>query len=151
MSSDWIVLIPCQPHYVPDVVRQLRARARFAELAPDADEIAIRVYERIRFFDCGANFERVLCPSCSAELPFSWWQLRMDEDYKNDGFELARYGMPCCSATHPLNELVYQEPQGFARFAIAAINLNVSDLSDRDQAEFERILGTRLLVIYQHI
>jgi hypothetical protein len=43
MSDDWIALIPADPHHVPDAARTERARERFAEIAPDAEEIEIKV------------------------------------------------------------------------------------------------------------
>jgi len=150
MSDNWIALIPEDPRLIPDQTRRERARDRFAEIAPDADEIEIKVSETIQFFDCGCNFERVLCPACRLEIPTAWWQARMDEDY-GDGFKLASYSTPCCGARCTLHELVYEWPQGFGRFALDAMNPNIGALEDRYKAEFEEILGTKLRVIYQHI
>jgi hypothetical protein len=150
MSDNWIALIPEDPRFIPDAAKRSRARDRFAEIAPDADEIEIKVCEKVEFFDCGANFERILCPSCRSEIPSAWWQDRMDEDY-SDGFVLAKYATPCCKALHTLHELVYDWPQGFGRFALDAMNPNIGKLDDRYKEEFEGILGTPLRVIYQHI
>jgi hypothetical protein len=150
MSDNWIALIPEDPRIVPDAAKRQRARDRFAEIAPDADEIEIKVSEKVEFFECGANFERVLCPSCSAEIPVDWWQDRMDED-SGDGFKLASYATPCCGNKCTLHELVYEWPQGFGRFALDAMNPNIGELEDKYKREFETILGTKLRVIYQHI
>src|SRR5687767_745794 len=129
MSDDWIALIPEDPHYIPDAAKQSRARTHFSEIAPDADEIQVKVCETIEFFDCGANFERVLCPSCRSEIPIAWWQDRMTDDY-SDGFTLAKYELPCCNTRHTLNELAYEWPQGFARFALDAMNPDIGRLED---------------------
>jgi hypothetical protein len=150
MSDNWITLIPEDPRFIPELVKQSQARERFAEIAPEAAEIEIKVCDKIEFFDCGANFERILCPSCGAEIPVAWWQDRMDEDYGN-GFMLASYATPCCGAQNTLQELVYEWPQGFGRFAIDAMNPNIGKLEDRCKHELEQILGTKLRVIYQHI
>ncbi len=150
MSDNWIALIPEDPRFVPDEAKQRQARDRFAEVAPEADEIDIKVSENVRFFDCGGNFERICCPSCGAEIPIAWWQDRMDEDYA-EGFKLAAYATPCCGAACTLHELVYEWPQGFGRFALDAMNPNIGKLEDRHKQEFEDILGTKLRVIYQHI
>jgi len=150
MSDHWIALIPEQPTFVPDSMAQQRARDRFAEIAPASEEIAIKLSDEIQFFDCGENFERVLCPSCNSEIPTGWWQDRMDEDYES-GFRLRSYAVPCCQTRHTLHELVYDWPQGFGRFAIGAMNPNIGKLDDRFIREFEDMLGTRLRVIYQHI
>ena len=150
MSDNWIALIPEDPRFVPEAAKQRQAADRFAEIAPEADEIEIKVSEAVEFFDCGANFERILCPSCRAEVSFAWWQDRMDEDY-GDGFRLATYTTPCCGASCTLHELVYEWPQGFGRFALDAMNPNIGKLEDSYRREFEDILGTKLRVIYQHI
>jgi hypothetical protein len=150
MSDNRIALIPEDPRFVPDASRQLRARERFAEIAPEADEIEIKVSEKVEFFHCGANFERILCPSCGSEISVAWWQERMDEDY-GDGFKLASYATPCCATKCTLHQLSYEWPQGFGRFALDAMNPNIGKLDDRSKQEFEEILGTRLRVIYQHL
>jgi hypothetical protein len=150
MSDNWIALIPEDPRFVPDGARQRRARDRFAQIAPDADEIEIKVSDKVEFFDCGVNFEHVRCPSCGSELPPAWWQDRMNEDY-GDGFMLASYATPCCGAKWTLHELIYEWPQGFGRFALDAMNPNIGKLEDQYKQEFEEILGTKLRVIYQHI
>jgi hypothetical protein len=150
MSDNWIALIPEDPRFVPDAAKQRRARDRFTELAPEADEIEIKVSQKVEFFDCGANFERVLCPWCGSEIPVEWWQDRMDED-SDDGFKLAPYATPCCGKKCTPHELVYEWPQGFGCFALDAMNPNIGELEDKYKREFESILGTRLRVIYQHI
>lgn len=151
MSDNWIALIPEDSRHVPNATRQTRARDRFAEILPDADEIEIKVSDNIQFFDCGQNFERVCCPSCNAEMPIEWWQDRMDDDYVDGGFQLRKYLTPCCNVEHSLDQLIYEWPQGFARFALDAMNPNIGRLTDQHKTEFEEILGTRLRVIYQHI
>jgi len=150
MSDNWIKLIPEDPNFIPEAGKRSQARDRLAEIAPDADEIDIIVFENVEFFDCCANFERILCPRCRSEIPVAWWQQRMDEDYSN-GFMLAKYATPCCKTLHTLHELVYEWPQGFGRFALDAMNPNIEMLEDRYKEEFEEILGTKLRVIYQHI
>jgi len=151
MSDNWITLIPKDFRHVPDGTRQKRALDRFAEIAPDADRIEVKVSDQIMFFHCGGNFERIRCPSCNAEVSTEWWQDRMDDDYVDGGFTLARYVTPCCGARHSLDHLLYEWLQGFARFAIDAMNPNIGKLTDQQQTEFEEDLGTPLRVIYQHI
>lgn len=150
MSDNWIALIPEDPRFVPDAAKQRRARDRFAKIAPEADEIETKVSEKVQFFDCGGNFERVLCPSCGSEISVEWWQDRMDED-RDDGFKLASYVTPCCGKKYTPHELVYEWPQGFGCFALEAMNPNIGKLDDKYKKEFEKILGTKLRVIYQHI
>jgi hypothetical protein len=74
----------------------------------------------------------------------------MDEDFGN-GFMLASYATPCCDVRCTLHELVYEWPQGFGRFVLDAKNPNIGKLQDKYKQELERILGTKLRVIYQHL
>jgi hypothetical protein len=150
LSDNWIALIPEDPHFVPEREKQTLARLRLAEIAPDAEEVTVVLSETIQFFDCGTNFESALCPSCGREVPLDWWQERMDEDHE-EGFKLDRYSMPCCDAAHTLRELTYNWPQAFGRFALDAMNPNIGILKDEHRRELEEILGTRLIVVYQHI
>lgn len=151
MSDHFIVLVPEDPHFIPSAKLQKAARKRLAEMAPDADQVEVVVSETIQFFDCGANFEKVLCPSCGQELSADWWAERMGEDEdEENGFKLDRYQTPCCNATSTLRELVYDWPQTFGRFALEAMNANIGTLTDKQRRELERILGTKLVVIYQH-
>ena len=151
MSDNSVISIPADPHYVPDASRRIRARDRFAEIAPDAGEIEIQVSDKVVFFDCGGNFERIRCPSCGAELPTDWWQEQMSADYVDGGFKLAAYATPCCRSPSTLNELINEWPQGFARFALVADNPRIERLEDKDKAELEEILGTTLRVIYRRL
>jgi hypothetical protein len=150
VSDHTISLIPEDPEFIPSRNAQERARDRMGEIAPQAEAIEIRVCPTIEFFDCGENFEQVLCPSCGSAIPNKWWQDRMNE-YDEDGFRLARYPTPCCGSPHTLHELAYDGPQGFGRFALTALNPNIGTLERGHQDELERILGTKLRVIYQHL
>jgi hypothetical protein len=144
-------LIPEDPLFVPDEPRRNRARARFAEIAPNSDDITADVKDHVVFFDCGTNFETIRCPSCSAEVPMEWWQGRIKDDSIGESFKLSTYPMPCCQAQHTLHELTYDWPQGFGRFALDAMNPDIGELDGKYKTELEGILGTSLRVIYQHL
>lgn len=155
MADYWTILIPEDPHYMPDANQRSRALERFRQLAPVADDLVIHARDSIGFFDCGGQFHSIRCPTCQAEIPVEWWQDRMAEDavsYDGDeGFKLNSYPGPCCNAPHTLNELVYEAPQGFARFAIEAWNPRMAPLAADDLAVLEAIVGARLRVIYRRI
>lgn len=155
MSDDWIALIPVDPRFIPAPEKQLTARNRLEEIAPDAHEFTIRVSEAVQFFDCGANLDNITCAACGAELPFSWWEERMGDDYLDDpsekGFKLAHYRTPCCNTAFTLHELVYDLPQAFGRFALEVLNPNIGTLDESHRQELEEILGTKLIVVYQHV
>jgi hypothetical protein len=151
MSDNWIILTPIDPLFVPTASQQEDASRRLMELAPEADEVELNNSDTIQFFDCGANFERILCPACHEHLSTEAWQNWMNEDFAGDGFQLLARPMPCCGAVHNLNELTYEWPQAFGRFGLEAMNPNIGQLDPTSIAEFERILGTPIRVIYQHI
>jgi len=150
MSDNWITLIPEDPHHVPDRERQVRALERYAQIAPKADSLEIELSEKVRFFDCGGNFERIMCPTCHAEIPITWFQRAFDED-ADDGFKLLRYETPCCQSMHTLHELDFRWPEGFGRFGLTGMNPGIGLLQEEHKRELEEILGTKLRVIYQHI
>ena len=151
MSDNWIVLISDDPLVIPAEAKQSLALEHFIKIAPVADKIEIIVSNEVKFFDCGSNFERVICPSCKTELPVDWWEDRMDEDYQDDGFMLRPYVVPCCESTYTLHNLNYEWSQGFGKFAIEAMNPNLGKLRSAVISEFESILNIPLRVIYQHI
>jgi len=162
MSDNWITLVPEDPRLIPDEARQLRARDRFAEIAPGADAIEMKVFENVEFFDCGVNLQRILCTSCGSEIPLPWWEERLTQDYlgqawtepdqdHGNGFLLASYPAPCCHPQCTLHELKYEWPQGFGRFALDAMNPNIGNLEERFRKELEDILGAKLRVIFQHL
>jgi hypothetical protein len=151
MSDHWITLVPEDPRFIPDLAKQNTARDRFAEIAPEVEEIELIASDEVKFFDCGENFSHVCCPSCHSEIPLEWWTDRMDEDSAPVGFKLKTYSTPCCGKNFTLNELVYRWTQAFGCFALDAMNPDIGELQDGHKRELEELLGTKLKVIYQHI
>ncbi len=150
MSDNFVILIPDSPIYVPSREAQERALTLFREFTRDGDESHAEELSRIQFIDCGGNFERVVCPDCHTELDQGWFGRAMSEDYK-DGFQLSPIVLPCCSARRRLDELVFDWPQGFARFKLEARNPGIGELPAEMIARLEQILGCRLLTILQHV
>ncbi len=74
----------------------------------------------------------------------------MDKDF-SEGFQLARYSLPCCRAKHSLNDLEYGGPLAFGKFVLEAMNPNIGELKDMHKTQFEKIMGIKLRVIYQHL
>jgi hypothetical protein len=151
MSDDFIVLVPRDPKFAASVVAQKRVTDVLRRLAPSADSIEPEVSDAIRFHDAGANFEGVACPRCAAEISIDWWQERMDEDERGEGFILEPYAAPCCGASLSLNDLVYESPQAFGRSSWTVQNANVGELSQMALQELESAAGTPLVAVYQHL
>jgi len=152
MSDDWIILIPEKAGHVPPEEARNSALKQFRKIAPDSDEINIELTEKVRFENCGANFEKVLCPDCGKEIELDWWQERMEEDFgEEESFQLGTFKLPCCGVMRTLHELRYEWPQGFTRFSLEAMNPNIGKLSAEARAGLEAASGCPLRVIYVHI
>lgn len=137
---------------MPDEAKGQSAVVYFESIAPEADEVAVSRSERLEFIHCGANFGKILCPSCGTLIDLKAWQEWMDQDFqgKAKGFVLSRRALPCCAASVSLHDLKYEWPQGFARFSISAQNPNIGRLSQEHRRRFEQLLGTSVRVIYEH-
>jgi len=151
MSDNWIVVIPEDPHFVPDEALQERAVAYLRSIAPKADEVAVRVLDGVQFVDCGSSFESVACPACGKEMAIGAWQDWMDEDYGGNGIALKARVMPCCGVSLTLHNLKYNCAQGFRRFELSAMNPGIGELSDEQREQFEHMLGCSVRLIYRHI
>ncbi len=84
------------------------------------------------------------------------WAELVSADYGGDpavpgGFALTPIAMPCCGMTSTLNDLIYDWPQAFGRFALCAEDPNVGTLSASEEQELYALLGTGLRTIYQHL
>ena len=143
MSDNWLILIPTSPEYVPSKAAQEGAVALFKKIAPEADEICVELSERPSFIDCGGNFQKIECPSCRNKLNTRWWSDWMSQEAEL-GFPLKPATLPCCGSICSLADLVYDWPQGFARFSLEAMNPNMPDLPESAEREIEAMLGCRL-------
>ena len=151
MSDNWIAIVPEDPDFIPEFESQNTALELFRMIAPESDEIEIKLSEGVQLFDCGTNLERIICPHCNREIPTDWWQDQIDEDHDGNGFLMKRYPTPCCQTAFSLNQLRYEWPQAFGRFAIDAMNPNIERLHEEQREAFERILGTPLKIVLQHV
>lgn len=98
--------------------------------ASETDDVKSEQNAGVQFHDCGSNFERVSCAHCLAEISLEWWGETMDDDYGVEGFALAPYELRCCQRTSSLDELRYDWPQAFGRFAITVMNPGADDVPE---------------------
>lgn len=148
MSDQFLVVIPADPKAdLPESAEAIRdALARIA----GTDEARVKDYGKLQFIDCGQNFERIFCPDCRAEITFPQWRAWMDEDWHGEeGFHLHRHETDCCAASVTLNTLVYQWPQGFARWFVGARNKGRGPLSEDELAALEAVAGMPLRAVSQ--
>ena len=151
MSDDYILVIPRNPRYVPTPEVQRHLVELLAQLAPDAEDITVEASEEVRFFDCGENFQRIVCLRCAVEIDLEWWQARMDDDAQDTGFRLANYALPCCGASVTLNDLEYDWPQAFGRCRWEVTNPGIGELTSSDRTNLVAAAGIPLVFVRQRI
>ena len=108
---------PVSEKYIPDkeiieLVSNILKKRNVGRL-----NIEFEANNSTQFYDCGENFENILCPFCNNELNIDWWQNEMSEASECD-FSILKTITPCCNKESSLNELNYHSSQGFAKFAI---------------------------------
>jgi hypothetical protein len=149
VSDNVLRIIPRNPAAVPSATARSHAQALLQRALPLADDVASRLTERVRFVDCGSNFESAHCPSCGADVG-EWWTLAMEAAHDQD-FRDLRATVPCCGVTTSLNDLVYSWPMGFARFTLEVLNPGVGSLPERLIERLETTLGCPIRVIWAHL
>lgn len=148
LSETYLVVIPRNPHAdLPKTAADVRSL--LSNMA-GTDRARVKDYGKLQFIDCGEAFEHVACPSCETHLTLEQWHGFMDQDWHGeDGFHLHDHAMPCCAATHTLNDLAYAAPQGFARWLISARTLNRGALSGPELAKLESVAQMPLRAVIQ--
>lgn len=146
MSDNILKFIPVDPEYIPDDHVQESALELLTAWLPAAELVNGTVSDDIGFVDQGANWVRVLCPACGAELDVDQWQAFMDAAYPTQFTDLT-VTMPCCGAVGSLNDLYYEWPAGFARYVLEALNPN-ADIDDEQFYQLEQLLGCNLRKIW---
>jgi hypothetical protein len=148
MAEEFLVVIPSDPSaVVPGTANALRdALAGMA----GTDEASVKDYDKLQFIDAGEHATSIRCPSCGQDLAPEAWQRWMSADWHGaDGFHLHRHTMPCCGHETTLNGLIYDAPQGFARWFASARNPGRGALTETEMRELERIAGMKLKTIRQ--
>ncbi len=151
MSDNYVIFISEDPNFQPTKSEDKEALKLANELNPDSEDINSEFFENSQFIDCGANLTSILCPHCKKEIDIEWWEERVSEDIEDDYFKLENYILPCCGKSGNLNNLVYNMPQGFSKYKLEIMNPNKSEISQEEKNNFEKILKTKIKIIYQHI
>lgn len=136
---------------MPSVTAQEQAAQSIRVALPKLATLELEQSESVVFYDCGANFENVFCPHCRSSISMDWWVGTMDADFVDEGFRLAHYALPCCGRESNLNDLQYDWPQAFGRFAITVMNPDVAEVPRALLSTIESQLACTITVIRQHI
>jgi hypothetical protein len=154
VSDNVLSIIPTDPHWQPDQTAADRAAAIIAELAPDPDGVDVDInidwHDTITVVDCGANLERIGCPTCGALIDTQWWSDLLEERC-DSGFDDLTATVPCCGASTRLDALTYEWPCGFARFEIAIWNPGRDWFTDQEMTAVADALGHPVRQIMAHI
>lgn len=149
MSDNYLRLIPTDPTWRPAAEVAERATATLSALAPGADSVEAELYDEVTFIDQGANFERLSCPACYAELAMEWWSEQMTQA-GDDSFRNLAVATPCCGTTTSLNDLSYDWPAGFAQAELSVLNPQRGWLDEAELAQVASELGHPLKQVMAH-
>ena len=107
--------------------------------------------DTIRFYDCGENFENILCPFCGYEIETGWWQEEMCKASET-GFNMLKINTPCCNKESSLNEIEYNFPQGFALYAIKIEDFDMDKfpINETLLSGLENITGMKWKIVFSH-
>lgn len=155
MSDSHVRLIPTDRDWQPEPAAAAAATAYVAELllgsGDDVERVVNQFYERVTLIDAGMYTTRITCPRCAANIAMDWLG---DLVRQNGGmsFEHVDVRVPCCNAVVELDGLQYDEPIGFARFEISAMNPTRAQ-GELDAGELARVtdlLGHPVAQIVAH-
>lgn len=149
MSESYCVIIPADPKSaLPETAETVRATL---EQIVGTDRSRVKDYGKLQFIDCGGNFESLACPHCATSIEMDVWNNWMDEDWHGqDGFHLHSHTTPCCGESLTLNDLIYLQPQGFARWFVSAYDTMHGPLTEDETRALSNIAGLPLRAIYQN-
>ena len=150
MSDNWLQFIPVDPAFVPAEGNRVTAVKLLESWLPNAEEITGEVEDEVQLVDAGANLSSIQCPACGASIDLDWWAEATDQASEG-GFADRAVRVPCCRAAVDLNDLVYDWPQGFARFSLSAMNPDTSNLEPHQEARLAEVLGTPLRRLWTHL
>ncbi|PWU51471.1 hypothetical protein DLE60_31950 [Micromonospora globispora] len=124
MSDDYIRSVPTDPGWQPEPEAAAAAVAYVASLfsgpGDAVDEVKQTFYDRVTLIDAGMYTERITCPLCAEDISMDW----LDDLVRENGMSLDQLdvAVPCCGAVVELNTLHHEDPIGFARFEVSALN-----------------------------
>jgi hypothetical protein len=149
MSDSFMIVLPVDPLAVPPKERIEAAYKLLSELRPDAQEIELHALGTPEFYFAAENLESVFCPLCQADLG-DWWPKAVTvwgqrEDRRDLSIET-----PCCHRMTSVNDLDYDEPQGFGCVAFELMNPSF-DLEPEELQQVETALGVPVRVIWKRI
>lgn len=147
MSSTVLKIISTNPSYVPDKIRQNKAKTFLTKFYKN-QQLQFATTDTIEFVDQGSNFDSVCCNLCGQNIQIEDWQNAMGKAYEKQFTDL-EFITPCCHRKTSLNDLTYHSEAGFAKFVIAISDAQ-NELGEKDLNELQQTLETPLRIIWAH-
>jgi hypothetical protein len=147
MPETYIRFIPVVPDFVPGFETIDPAVIQLKKGLPQAGNVEFRLSGHVEFINSGALFERIHCPLCRHEIYIETWDEWMERAL-TEQFQTLSIQTPCCKKEASLNDLVYDQPQGFARFVLEARLPEMVDLPGGLLPGLEKTLNTSLRLIW---
>ncbi len=148
MADRFLVVIPVDPK-APLPETSDAVRGALANIA-GTTQARVKDYGKLQFIDAGLNAQSITCPTCQQDVAEDQWHMWMQEDWHGaEGFHLHKHQMPCCGATLTVNDLLYDAPQGFARWFIGARTEREGLLAPEELSQLEAVAGLPLKAIAQ--
>lgn len=152
MSVTTVQFVPDDPHFTPGTVGISAAGAYLKQALPNSTQVEAMARDGIDVFFPGDNLATCACPSCQSDIPAGVWQTILGADYDEaSGFMLLRQQMPCCGERLTVNELVFDWPLAFGKFALQLTDPEF-DTSNQDEAKrialaLSPLLGCKLIAV----
>jgi hypothetical protein len=124
VSDDDIRLVPADPNWQPEPEAAAAVVTYVASLfsgpGDAVDEMKQTFSRRVTLIDAGMYTERIRCPRCTGDISMDW----LGDMVRDNGMSFYHLdvAVPCCGAVVELNALHYENPVGFARFEVSAMN-----------------------------
>jgi hypothetical protein len=154
VSDDYLRLIPTDPAWQPTPHGAAAAVAYLTSLvagpSDDVWEVEARFYDRPTVIDAGMYLERITCPRCGGDIALGW----LGDLVRANGasFDHLDVRVPCCDAVVALPDLRFENPIGFARFEVRAMNgtRSKNELDPEELAQLADRLGHPVQQILAH-
>jgi hypothetical protein len=156
VSDTYLRLIPDDRSWQPTTEAAASAAAYVADLfsgdGAEVDRVEAKFYDRVTLIDAGMYTERITCPQCGADIRTDW----LGEVVRANGgvsFNSLRVTVPCCAAATEMDSLHYENPIGFARFEVSALNpfrVQGDELDGTELARVAHLLGHPIVQIIAH-
>jgi len=123
MGDNFVYFVNCNPWARPASTNADAACEIIRGAIKHCDYIEISHGEKVKvYFNAEGGWD-TFCPRCGRQMAMDDVTDWLSADYDcNTGFQLAPRAMPCCEASLRLNDLAFDPPVAFAKFAIEVKN-----------------------------